>query len=256
MNARFAIIPALSLLSSLAHATEPLEPCQKLYSEVVFDGAVDYARALAHPDRAACAAALASAKVPAARAAALAFWADAYNLLTLLAIAEQPTRWSAQQDGKILFRDRVFTVAEQRLTLDQIERDKIGAQSRDPRVEFLLSCGSRACALLPSKLLSGETGDAAIDGAMAEGMRRWFERSDNLRVRREAGVVEIGQLLQLDWHGGDFVRAGTPLVELVASALEVRDPDAARDLRAGRLRLTVRPYDWRVNRMKKVFVLP
>ena len=94
---------------------------------------------------------------------------------------------------------------------------------------------------------------------MQDGMRRWFARADNLRVRRDASVVEIGQLLQLDWHGGDFERAGTPVIELVARALETRlppDPDAARDLRAGRLHLSIRPYDWRVNRLRRVYLLP
>ena len=260
MSARIVTIAALALLSSFAHATAPLAPCQRLYSEVVFDGTVDYARVAAHPERPACARALAMATPPRARSAAIAFWADAYNLLTILAIADEPARWSPQQDGKALFRDRTFDIAGRTLTLDQIERDQIGPQTGDPRVEFLLSCGSRSCALLPSKLLSAELGEsapeAAIDAAMADGMRRWFARPDNLRVRRQAGVVEIGQLLQLDWHGGDFVRAGTPLASLVANVLEERDSEAARDLREGRLRLQFRPYDWRVNRLRRVHALP
>ena len=109
----------------------------------------------------------------------------------------------------MLFRDRVFDVAGQKLTLDQIERDKIGTLTRDPRVEFLLSCGSRSCALLPPDVMaqisdSPEVKGSAqpFDDAMADGMRRWFSRPDNLRVDRTRGVVEIGQLLQLDWHGG------------------------------------------------------
>src|SRR6185295_5077502 len=112
----------------------------------------------------------------------------------------------------------------QRMTLDQLERDQLGGHTRDPRVEFLLSCGSRSCGLLPHRLLSAsaQLSNDAVTAAMQEGMRRWFARPDNLRVRREAGVVELGQLLQLDWHGGDFERAGTPLVELVAHTLKER----------------------------------
>ena len=249
-------------------ATVPLAACARLYDEVVHDDVVDYAAVAAHPDRDACRRALAEAPAPTARtpaAAAIAFWSDAYNLLTLLAIAEDPQRWSVRQDGRALFRDRVFTVAGLRLTLDQIEHEQLAAHAKDPRVEFLLSCGARSCSLLPRGLLSTRAApgsDAALAAAMAEGMRRWFARPDNLRVRRQhdGGVVEVGQLLQTDWHGGDFERAGTPLVALVARALEDRggadDRAAAADLRRGALKLAIRPYDWRLNRARRVFWLP
>lgn len=250
----------LSLVVSATAQAAPLDACQKLYADVVTDGQVDYERVASHPNRPACTRALAQATPPpTGTPAAVAFWADAYNLLSLLAIAEDPARWSPQQDGKVLFRDRRFLVAGEQLTLDEIERDRLGRSTRDPRVEFLLSCGSRSCALLPQRLLSSRE-DASLASSMEDGMRRWFARPENLRVRRDRGVVEIGQLLQQDWHGGDFERAGTPVVELVAQALETRpdpgDRDAARDLRAGKLKLAIRPYDWRVNRLRRVFLLP
>jgi hypothetical protein len=258
-----ALAGLFSSRAALAN-TDALAPCARLYAAVVFDGAVDYAKVTAHPDRAACERAIAEAPPPDAKtpADAVAFWADAYNLLSMLAIADDPARYSPRQDGKLLFRDRVFVVAGQSMTLDQLEHDRLAAHTHDPRVEFLLSCGSRSCSLLPARLLSAgsTTGDAAMDAAMVEGMRRWFARGDNLRVVRQDGVVEVGQLLQRDWHGQDFERAGTSLVELVAHALEERngvgERVAAADLRAGRLKLRVRPYDWRVNRVRKVFALP
>jgi hypothetical protein len=247
-----------------ASADEPLAPCARLYAAVVFDGAVDYGKVASHPDRAACERAIAEASLPDAKApaAAVAFWANAYNLLTMLAIAADPARYSTQQDGKQLFRDRVFVVAGQSMTLDQLEYDRLSAYTHDPRVEFLLSCGSRSCSLLPAKLLSERS--VAVDAAMAEGMRRWFARPDNLRVVRAegngGGFVDVGQLLQHDWHGQDFERTGTSLVALVARALEARngpgDRVAAADLTAGRLRLRIQPYDWRINRVRKVFALP
>jgi hypothetical protein len=255
----------LSRAPAMANAAA-LAPCARLYAAVVFDGAVDYAKVARHPDRAACERAIAEAAPPDAKApaAAVAFWSDAYNLLTMLAIADDPARYSPRQDGKQLFRDRVFVVAGQSMTLDQLEHDRLSAHTHDPRVEFLLSCGTRSCSLLPAKLLSerGAEGSVqgAIDAAMLEGMRRWFARGDNLRVVREDGVVEVGQLLQHDWHGQDFERAGTTLVELVARALDERNGPgervAAADLRAGRLRLRVRPYDWRINHVRRVFALP
>jgi Protein of unknown function, DUF547 len=275
MKVRVLVLMFVLAASARATATVvALEPCARLYADVVFDGAVDYAKVAAHPDRAACQRAIAEATPPddkTPESAAVAFWADAYNLLSMLAIAEDPSRYSARQDGKILFRDRIFTVAHQRMTLDQLEHDRLGARTKDPRVEFLLSCGSRSCALLPGKLLSTSNNDQSrLDAAIVDGMRRWFAREDNLRVVRASDgtvSVEIGQLLQQDWHGQDFERGGHSLMELIASALDARaqssDPvaaiaakEAAAGLRSGRLKPTIRAYDWRVNRVRKVFALP
>jgi hypothetical protein len=255
-----ALLFPMVLLPALAHAG-PLAPCDRLYGEVVVEGAVDYGKVAAHPDRDACLQAIGTATVPAEKPAALAFWADAYNLLSILAIADDPQRWSPQQDGKILFRDRSFTVGGVKMTLDELEkRHLVGAPGNDPRLEFLLSCGSRSCALLPGKLLSAGGGKNGLDAAIEEGMKRWFARPDNLRVNKATASVEIGQLLQADWHGQDFEKAGTPVEELIAKALEQRnvpgDRAAAAELRAGRYKLTIRPYDWRLNRRRSVLLLP
>ena len=75
-------------------------------------------------------------------------------------------------------------------------------------------------------------------------------------MRRDRGVVEVGQLLQDDWHGSAFARAGLPVRELVAQSLAETDPTAAADLRAGKLRMSIRPYDWRTNRLRRALFLP
>ncbi len=251
--------PALIVTAALVWATRAQAAdllgarCGALYQRVVFNGLVDYERLGHDPDRAACRAALEQADL--ARASVnerLAFWANAYNMLTLLGLVDEPARWSPQQAGDSLFRDRRFLVAGRRLTLDEIEHQELASLTRDPRVEFLLSCGARSCAPLPPKLLVGD----GLEAAMELGARRWFARRDNLRVDRDAGTVEIGQLLAPDWHGGDFERAGIPLVELVARFLGARDPAAAADLKKGRLRLVFRPYDWRMNRLPRAYPLP
>lgn len=259
------VLVALVLLASpaVSHA-DALPACRALYRAVVFDDAVDYERLAAHPQKAACARALADARPEAHGAAALAFWIDAYNLLSLLALADEPQRWSVVQAGDALFRTRRFAVAGQQLTLDEVERDRIGRLTHDPRVEFLLSCGSRSCGLLPPDVMAQVAGSPeadpdirlSLDAGMVDGMRRWFARADNLRVRRDLGTVEVGQLLQLDWHGNDFERVGITLVKLVAEALDVRDPTAARDLREGKLRLAIHPYDWRINQVRRTAILP
>ncbi|MEO6951043.1 MAG: DUF547 domain-containing protein [Polyangia bacterium] len=253
----------LLLVTGSAFADE-LPACRALYKAVVFDGAVDYEKLAAHPRKAECAKALADARPEEHGAAALAFWVDAYNLLSLLAIADEPERWSVREDGGALFRTRMFSVAGRTLTLDQVEKDQIGRLTHDPRVEFLLSCGSRSCGLLAPDVMAKVTGSPeadpdiqkSLDAGMVDGMRRWFARADNLRVRRDNGTVEVGQLLQLDWHGSDFERAGITLVRLVAEALDQKDPQAAKDLRTGKLRLAIHPYDWRTNRVRRTFILP
>jgi hypothetical protein len=255
---RSFLFALLVVASASAHA-EGLDRCARLYADCVRDGFVDYTRVASHPDKEACRQTIANATPPTKSAPpdrGIAFWADVYNLVSILAISDDGQRWSPRQDGKILFRDRKFPIAGESLTLDQVERDKLAAFTHDPHVEFLLSCGSRSCAPLPSQLLSTGNG-VAIEATMLVGMRRWFANPDNLRVRRDAGVVEVGQLLQLDWHGSDFERAGISVTKLVADALDERhEAEDAAALRSGKLHVVIRPYDWRVNRLRRAYVLP
>ena len=79
--------------------------------------------------------------------------------------------------------------------------------------------------------------------AMTSGLRRWFDAPGNLRVNHTERVVEVGQLLQLDWHGAEFERAGLGLTRLIATMLKDRDPIASDALLAGRYRLAFRPYE-------------
>jgi hypothetical protein len=254
MSRPCALYAALVILCApaAARAEALTASCGALYERVVFNGLVDYERLGRDPGRERCREALARADLTHASVAErVAFWANAYNLLSMLAIAEEPERWSPMQGGQALFRDRVFDIAGRSMTLADEEKE-LAKVTRDPRVEFLLSCGARSCALLPSKLVAAD----GIEAAMELGARRWFARRDNLRVDRDAGVVELGQLLAPDWHGGDFDRAGTPLVSFVARFLSATDPKAAEALSAGRLRLVFRPYDWRVNRLPRAYPLP
>src|SRR5262245_44852058 len=106
------LVAALLIAPSAVRADgASLAACERVYDDCVANDAVDYARVAAHPERRACAEALAAAIPPQNPEGAIAFWVDAYNLLSMLAVAEDGRRWSARQDGRQVFRDHRFLVA-------------------------------------------------------------------------------------------------------------------------------------------------
>jgi hypothetical protein len=226
-----------------------LAACRALL-EHVHDDVVDYNGLASDPKRPQCEHALADARpdrLP--NREALAFWINAYNLATLTLVATNTSRWSVKQDGRAVFADEHARVAGRRLTPDDIEHHQIARLTSDPRIEFVLSCATRGCGLLPRELVSPRNLDRLLD----EGESRFFARPWNLEVDREGRRVWTSQLLAPDWAGGAFLRAGQPVEQVVARHLP--DPDA-RALREGRLRLAFRPYDWRLNRLRAGYGLP
>jgi len=99
-------------------------------------------------------------------AASLAFWLNLYNGFTQMALQRKPELY--EQRGKF-FRSKQFTLAGQRISLDQIEHGIIRSSSikwglgylrnpfpgkfekkfrlkkTDPRIHFALNCGAKSC---------------------------------------------------------------------------------------------------------------
>jgi hypothetical protein len=239
--------PVLIVLAGLDPSG--LAACRAMLEHVHDDG-VDYRGLASDPKRPECEHELADARpdrLP--KREALAFWINAYNLATLTLVAANASRWSVRQDGRAVFADERARVAGQRLTPDDIEHEKIARLSSDPRIEFVLSCATRGCGLLPRELVSARNLDRLLD----EGESRFFARPWNLEVDRHGRRVWTSQLLAPDWAGGAFLRSGQPIEQVVARHLP--EPDA-RALREGRLRLGFRPYDWRLNRLREGYGLP
>ncbi|MBK5114034.1 MAG: DUF547 domain-containing protein [Candidatus Heimdallarchaeota archaeon] len=137
----------------------------------------------------------------------LAFWLNAYNLLTIKGVLvelEKNPEWKGNITTLAKLRFfilRRFPVARKKLSLNYIEHNIIRREFQDPRVHFALNCGSASCPFLPNKLFHAETLERYLDN-----LTKFFINSGNIRIDKDTLTVYLSKIFK--WYKGDFDAAG------------------------------------------------
>ncbi|RMG06626.1 MAG: DUF547 domain-containing protein [Planctomycetota bacterium] len=244
-----------------------LRPLEELLERFVdADGRVDYARWHADPEaRAAlerCLAAFARyspenapERFPSGEAR-LAYWLAAYNACVLQGVL---LHWPLESvrdlrtpldpvAGLGFFARLRFVLGGRAYSLYELEHERIRARFPDPRVHFVLNCGSASCPALRPELPEGPDLEAFLERAAAD-----FVADDrNVRVDRARRRVHLSQIFS--WYREDF------LAELARRGVPPRDRNLGTYLRrvargerralleeARDYALVFDPYDWSVN---------
>ncbi len=187
----------------------------------------------------------------------LAFWINAYNLLTLRAVIDHyPIRsgWlTLAPRNSIRQIDGVWTtlkwpVAGRTVTLDDIEHRIVRPVFRDARIHFAVNCASVSCPPLAQEPYLGDQLDAQLDSSV----RRFLASAEGVRL--EGDTFHVSSLFK--WYGEDFVAQYAPAIPgprpaqdraiLGALARYAPEPIAAR-ARAGRGAIRFLDYDWSLN---------
>jgi hypothetical protein len=187
----------------------------------------------------------------------LAFWINAYNLFTLLAIVDhypirsawltlQPRNSIRQIDG--VWTTLSWSAAGRNVTLDDIEHRILRPEFKEPRLHFAINCASIGCPPLSADPYRPATLNDQLDAAA----RRYLAREQGLQIRGD--TLRVSRILE--WYGEDFVAtfapdaAGKPdRLERVARAVVVRfgPPTAVELARKPSTRITYLDYDWALN---------
>jgi hypothetical protein len=177
----------------------------------------------------------------------LALYVNAYNALTLATVLDSGPPASIRDiDGGKVWDVRTFTVAGERLTLNQIENNKVRPLA-DGRIHAALNCASKGCPPLGAAPLTA-TGQSAQLDALAQG---W--------VRTNAYALQgdrIAVSMIFDWYADDFAderKGDIPGVDGKAeNALwfiaRFADGPVRDKLVSGALTVDWQPYDWSLNR--------
>jgi hypothetical protein len=211
-------------------------------------GRVAYEAAAADEDLEAVVAALATATEPSERAAKMAFWINAYNVLTVDLVADHwPLASIRDLDDGNPWDAQKFTVAGKQVTLNDIEH-KILRPLGDPRIHAAVNCASLGCPPLAPKPFTAAGLDAELDAASA----RWAQ-STGIRIDKAANTVALNKIF--DWYGDDFVATAAGDVPGVDGkedaavqflAKHLPEADAAW-LMAGGYSTSWAGYSWKVN---------
>lgn len=166
--------------------------------------------------------------------AQLAFYINAYNVLTVASVLELwPVTSVMEEEG--FFDARTHTVAGAEMTLNALENDIIRARFGNPRIHFAVNCASTGCPWLDRVSFTAEN----LNARLAVLTQAYVRRTTQIDQRRRR--IRVSQIFE--WFESDFAAAGG-VREFVAAQLP--DDDAAF-VRRPSTRIAHFDYDWSLN---------
>ncbi len=151
----------------------------------------------------------------------VAYWINLYNAVTMKLILDHYPLDSIKDLGGLFksgpwSRDLV-EVAEEALSLNEIENDKLRPATRDARIHFAINCASRGCPPLRSEAYLPARLDAQLEAATRYALHHdtWLWIDGN--------TVHLSKLF--DWYTKDFVEDAGSLRAFLARYRDDLPPD-------------------------------
>lgn len=174
------------------------------------------------------------------RDAAMAYWINLYNALTVaLVLEEYPVGSIKEVRGGLLnsgpWDVAAVTVNGAELTLDDIEHRILRPVWRDPRIHYAVNCAALGCPNLAPRPYRSDRLEAMLEA----GARSYVNHPRGATVR--GGELVVSSIY--DWFEADF---GGSEAGVIAHLADYAEPPLAAAL-AGRSEIDADRYDWSLN---------
>ncbi len=177
----------------------------------------------------------------------LAHWINVYNVNTVATILENYPVASIRDIStdpiirlNVFKKDRVPS-GNAKLSLNDVENEKIRAGFKDPRIHFAINCAARSCPPLRTEAYVGERLDAQLD----DQARAFLNGRLGARFQRSGDKLTIHVTKIMDWFGDDFDKWGGGKVAFVRKYVP---PDKQRLIDgAKKIDFEYDDYDWKLN---------
>ncbi len=141
----------------------------------------------------------------------IAFWINAYNMLTLNLVIEnypiKPLWWQITYPPNSIIHIRgawtkkYFDVMGIEYTLREIEREILMARFKDPRICFTFSYATLGGALLRNEPYSADKLDEQFD----DQVKKFLATPRGLRINHQENIIHLGDIF--NWYKSDFIAA-------------------------------------------------
>ena len=189
--------------------------------------------------------------------ASLIYWVYAYNAQVIRTILRHWPLHSVTDlrapveiiEGLGFFYNQYYLFGGESYNLYQIENGKIFSGEADPRVHFILNCGSESCPILRPQLPLGE----ALEPFLQRAAEAFIAAPENLTIDTEGRRIYLSAVFK--WYREDFLGAvqtkGEAPPTLRAYLQQIASESLAQRLAEAKdYALTFRAYDWSLNQAK------
>lgn len=230
----YIILIAISSVEAMGQSSEPFfGKADEFFKKYVSDGLVNYTAIQNQPSELDSLVSVISAfKNNVSDEERKAFFINAYNILAIKNIVDYyPVK--SPQDISVFYDKIKYTVSGEKLTLNEIENNKLREIYKDARFHFVLVCGAKGCppitnfAYTPEKLAQQMDAQAKTD----------LNNAEFIRVYASDKKVELSEIFK--WYEGDFKANGKSVIQFINQYRTEKIPeDYSVDYYS---------YDWRVN---------
>ncbi|RDV13709.1 DUF547 domain-containing protein [Pontibacter diazotrophicus] len=161
-----------------------------------------------------------------------AFYMNAYNVLVLQQVlSHYPLKSVMDVPG--FFDKQQFNVAGERLTLNELEKQKLLAPYRDARVHFALVCAARSCPPLLNKAYT----PAQVEAQLEDQAKRTLQSSTFIKVQDSSKKVLVSEIFK--WYEQDFMQEAPSIAAYINRYRQNNLPPGYR--------LAYYTYNWDLN---------
>ena len=173
----------------------------------------------------------------------IAFYINAYNACCIKAILDNyPVHTPKDVDG---FFDKLkFDVGGEKLTVNEIEYDRLIANYKDMRAHFAVVCADRGCLPLKPSAYTGE----ALDEDLEAAAKKFIGDERHFKVDKVSGEIQISKIFE--WYGPKFLQDPERPVTGDQPELYLThwvDKDVRELLESGRYKLKIIDWNWTLN---------
>jgi len=143
-----------------------------------------------------------------------AYWINVYNALTVKEVLKYPKKKSILRMGDKFFAigpwdDKIYEVAGEDLTLNDIEHRILRPIFKDQRVHYAVNCASIGCPNLAAKVFTGAT----LEVQLAAGEQDYLGHDRGVTFTSK-GRLKLSQIFE--WYGSDFADDEEGVVAYIA----------------------------------------
>jgi hypothetical protein len=160
-----------------------------------------------------------------------AFWINAYNLHVIKGVvANYPIKSPLDVAG--FFDKNQYTIAGNKLTLNDIENKMIREKYNDARIHFVLVCGAKSC----PPIIDGAYFPETLEKQLTEQTKLALNNPNFIKVSN--GKVSVSQIFE--WYKKDFVNKNSNEIDFLNKYRSEKIPSKSK--------ITYYTYDWTLNK--------
>lgn len=185
---------------------------------------------------------------PLSRPDQLAYWINLYNISVVGVVVDNYPVESIRDVSTDpilrlnIFKKAVVDTKRGKLSLNDIENEKLREGFKDPRIHFAINCAAKSCPPIRPEPYVG----SQITQQLDDQARKFLNGPNGVRLEKRGGTLVIHTTKVMDWFAADFDKWGGGRVELIIRYVTA-DKRKQIEAAANQVKLEFDDYSWQLN---------